>query len=97
MLFTFLDKTLVCQDCGKEFIWSANEQEFYAVMGFDNDPKRCSRCRRLRRYGPSSSSRHRIVCAACEKEDSVSFVPVKGRPVHCRKCYRAGLQQTDVA
>ena len=25
------DKTLICKDCGKEFIFSAGEQEFYAV------------------------------------------------------------------
>ena len=25
------DKTLVCQDCGKEFIFTAGEQEFYAT------------------------------------------------------------------
>ena len=24
------DKTLVCKDCGKEFTFSAGEQEFYA-------------------------------------------------------------------
>ena len=26
----FEDKTLVCKDCGKEFVWTAGEQEFYA-------------------------------------------------------------------
>ena len=25
------DKTLVCKDCGKEFVWTAGEQEFYAM------------------------------------------------------------------
>ena len=24
------DKTLVCKDCGQEFVWTAGEQEFYA-------------------------------------------------------------------
>ena len=27
----FEDKTLVCKDCGKEFVWTAGEQEFYAA------------------------------------------------------------------
>lgn len=27
------DKTLVCKDCGKEFTFSAGEQEFYAEKG----------------------------------------------------------------
>lgn len=26
----FQDKTLVCKDCGKEFVFSAGEQAFYA-------------------------------------------------------------------
>ena len=29
------DKTLVCKDCGKEFVWTAGEQEFYASRGFE--------------------------------------------------------------
>lgn len=29
------DKTLVCKDCGKEFTFSAGEQEFYAEKGFE--------------------------------------------------------------
>ena len=28
------DKTLVCKDCGVEFIFSAAEQEFYAEKAF---------------------------------------------------------------
>ena len=31
----FEDKTLVCKDCGKEFVWTAGEQEFYASRGFE--------------------------------------------------------------
>lgn len=38
----FEDKTLVCKDCGKEFVWTAGEQEFYASRGFENQPQRCS-------------------------------------------------------
>ena len=30
----FVDETLTCKDCGKEFIFSAGEQEFYAEKGF---------------------------------------------------------------
>ena len=41
----FEDKTLVCKDCGKEFVWTAGEQEFYASRGFENQPQRCKACR----------------------------------------------------
>lgn len=33
-----------CQDCGKEFIFSENEQKFYEEQGFV-PPKRCKACR----------------------------------------------------
>ena len=33
----FQDKTLVCKDCGKEFIFSAGEQAFYAEKGFETN------------------------------------------------------------
>ena len=29
------DKTLVCKECGKEFVFSASEQEFYESKGFN--------------------------------------------------------------
>ena len=44
----FEDKTLVCKDCGKEFVWTAGEQEFYASRGFENQPQRCKPCRDAR-------------------------------------------------
>ena len=39
------DKTLVCKDCGAEFVFTAGEQAFYAEKGFTNEPKRCKACR----------------------------------------------------
>lgn len=38
------DKTLICKDCGKEFTFTAGEQEFYAEKGF-SEPVRCKECR----------------------------------------------------
>ncbi len=32
------DKTLVCKECGNEFVFTAGEQEFYAERGFQNEP-----------------------------------------------------------
>jgi DNA-directed RNA polymerase subunit RPC12/RpoP len=43
------DKTLVCKDCGKEFIFTVGEQEFYKEKGFENEPVRCPECRRSRK------------------------------------------------
>lgn len=43
------DKTLVCKECGKEFVFSASEQEFYESKGFTNEPGRCPACRQARK------------------------------------------------
>jgi CxxC-x17-CxxC domain-containing protein len=45
----FTDRTLTCVDCGAEFIFSAEDQEFHASRGFANEPKRCPDCRRSRK------------------------------------------------
>lgn len=39
------DKTIVCKDCGQEFVFTASEQEFYEEKGFQNEPQRCKACR----------------------------------------------------
>ncbi|WP_028991802.1 zinc-ribbon domain-containing protein [Thermoanaerobacter thermocopriae] len=41
----YQDKMIVCKDCGKEFVWTAGEQQFYAEKGFQNEPVRCKACR----------------------------------------------------
>jgi hypothetical protein len=39
------DKTIVCKDCGAEFVFTVREQEFYKEKGFTNEPVRCKACR----------------------------------------------------
>ena len=56
----FQDKTLTCKECGKEFIFTAGEQEFYAEKGFENEPARCRDCRdKRRRSQPVQTSQRR--------------------------------------
>ncbi len=40
------DKKLNCKDCGAEFLFTEGEQAFYQEKGFDNEPTRCTDCRR---------------------------------------------------
>lgn len=35
----YQDETLICEDCGCEFVFTAGEQEFYAEKGLTNKPK----------------------------------------------------------
>lgn len=43
------DKTLVCKDCGKEFVFTEGEQAFYEEKGFTNEPARCPDCRKAKK------------------------------------------------
>ncbi len=46
---SFEDKSIVCSDCGQEFVHSAEDQARYAERGFTNEPKRCRECRDKRK------------------------------------------------
>jgi CxxC-x17-CxxC domain-containing protein len=84
----FTDRVLKCVICGKEFIFTADEQLFFQLKGFINDPKHCKECK-AKRITRSSKARPetRTVCANCGTETTVPFRPVQGRPVLCRACF----------
>ena len=42
------DIEIICRDCGKVFVFSIGEQEFYKSKNFP-DPKRCRQCSKKRR------------------------------------------------
>ena len=98
----FTDKQIQCVDCGKEFTFSAAEQEFFAQKGYTNEPKRCLPCRQNRKAekGGNGGSRGSLqkypaVCAQCGKETEVPFEPRQGRPVYCSTCYSSMRQNQD--
>ena len=94
------DQTLQCRDCGKDFTWTASEQEFYQQKGFTNAPVRCPDCRALKKarmgdrdnrgggMGGGSRQSFEITCAECGKTDTVPFQPRGDRPVLCKDCFR---------
>lgn len=53
---SYQDKTLTCSDCGAQFVFTGNEQAFYADRGFTNEPKRCPACRQSRKTQRGGSS-----------------------------------------
>ena len=97
------DKTLICVNCGGEFIFTAGEQEFFNSRGFSNEPKRCRSCRAVRRteqrgggggggggggmYQDSPREMYPIVCAECGNDAMVPFRPRGDRPVYCSDCF----------
>ena len=87
------DKTLVCKDCGNEFIFSAGEQAFYAEKGFLNEPTRCRDCRMARKASRPAAGAPRemfdAVCAESGQPTNVPFQPREDRPVFCSACIAA--------
>lgn len=85
------DKVIVCKDCGNEFVFSVQEQEFYAEKGFQNEPTRCLSCRRARKQQLNRGGRERqlydAICSNCGKETQVPFKPSGVKPVYCRECF----------
>jgi len=44
------DKQIQCKDCGKDFVFTEGEQEFYNKQNPPfSDPVRCASCRRAKR------------------------------------------------
>ncbi len=91
------DQTLTCRDCGKEFVWTASEQEFYQKKGFDNPPARCPDCRAKKKasFGQNGGGHrggdrqmYEITCSNCGNKDTVPFQPRGDRPVLCRDCFQ---------
>ncbi len=83
---TFTDKTLVCKDCGNEFVWTAREQEFFAEKGFTNEPTRCKEDR-LKHRQQREAQRTEIVCKNCGKTATVNFKPRNPDDILCDDCF----------
>jgi CxxC-x17-CxxC domain-containing protein len=97
----FVDRLLICADCGGEFIFTAGEQLFFLDKQFKNDPKRCKPCKSRRSAqqqgasptgGPAaagiSRTETRTECSECGISTTVPFKPTQGRPVLCRQCFK---------
>ena len=95
---TYTDRSLTCVQCGNEFTFSAEDQEYHAGRGYQ-DPKRCANCRAERRdsrgggYGSGGYDRaprqmYSATCAQCGKEAQVPFQPRGDKPVYCSDCYK---------
>ncbi len=94
------DITLRCRDCGRDFVFTTGEQEFYASRGLMNQPSRCPECRASRKatqsdFGGGSRGGSRgerqmytAICSSCGREARVPFQPRGDRPVYCSDCFQ---------
>ncbi len=95
------DKNIACKECGRDFVFSVRDQQFYAEKGFQNEPQRCRDCRQARKSpgtGGNGGNRpsYEAVCAQCGTNTTVPFKPRGDRPVYCRTCYTAQAPAASV-
>lgn len=85
----YQDKTLICKECGAEFIFTAGEQEFYESKGFQNEPQRCKDCRDSRKKERNEKREmFTAICSECGAECQVPFKPNGEKPVFCSECFK---------
>lgn len=90
----FRDETLVCVECGKEFIFSAGEQAFYKEKGYVNKPKRCRECRNAKKAkAQTERTYYYAVCDECGAEAKLPFEPSADKPVYCSVCHGKHLAE----
>ncbi len=89
----YVDEMLNCVDCGRQFAFTAGEQQFYAQKGFQNKPNRCPDCRQARKamrnsgggggmsggMGGGGGSRREMFQATCSQCGGVAEVPFQPR------------------
>ena len=68
------DQTLVCRQCGKEFLFTQGERLFYERKGL-TPPHRCQQCRTNK-----NSQAQPLVCSHCQSELE------KGEAIFCTAC-----------
>lgn len=88
----FEDKTIICKDCGGEFIFSSDEQAFYAEKGFLNQPTRCNPCRQKSKDDRQPTPPRELydaTCSYCGGPTKVPFQPTDDKPIYCSDCLQA--------
>jgi len=85
-------KKIICKFCGKEFVFSKGEQEFYAKKGLQNIPKACPKCREARRSGDKVDVE--IKCSNCGKK-GIFRKKIDAKNILCEKCYSESKKDSN--
>ena len=94
----FVDTSISCIDCEKDFLWTVGEQIFFRDKGLKNPPKRCKECKQAKNErlasiaaaqasGVKQKIEVAVYCAKCSSYTTVPFYPSQRRPVYCRSCF----------
>ena len=78
------DMKLTCRQCGKQFLFSKAEQEFYELKGFSL-PSHCRECRSARQNGSG-----KLACSWCGSELA------KEANVYCTECLADAKLEVEI-
>ena len=78
------DIKLTCRQCGREFVFTKGEQEFYELKGFTH-PRRCQECR-----SNKQNQLHHLVCSHCGTELE------KGGAIYCTACLASAHLESEL-
>lgn len=89
----FEDKNLICKDCGRTFVWTAGEQEFFQQKGLLNPPARCPEDRQKRKKERTAGDlvgqkMYSVVCSNCGDKDEVPFEIKDPSSILCADCFK---------
>ena len=87
------DLKLICKDCGESFIFSKDDQKFYAKQGFTNAPARCKKCREeFQKKKYSGQELVNVKCYKCKKVGKIVTKPTIPNKVLCADCFSEELE-----
>jgi|SRR3989344_1061138 len=92
----YQDQTIICKDCGKNFIFTARDQEFFAQKGFSNAPTRCRDCRQKKKVTAEAAANrviYKINCKSCGKVGEMAVEPRKPNDVLCADCFYEAFEK----
>lgn len=90
----FKDINLICKDCGKPFIFSAGDQQFYVKQSFVNAPTRCKQCRaKYQENKYKGVEIFNISCRSCDKVGKLPVKPTHPKEVLCEDCFLAEIEK----
>jgi len=78
------DKQLTCRQCGKEFVFTKGEQEFYLRKGLSL-PSRCPKCRPAKHIQPPP-----LICSQCKSELD------RDASIYCTVCLAAAHLESEI-
>jgi hypothetical protein len=90
------DKELVCQDCGRKFIFTIDEQKKFGFRGWE-PPIRCQVCRRhkkildlaLNENVPITDQIKFVeICDGCGRKFFTKYKREEGEKVYCDDCWK---------